>query len=105
MCLFTILVASRHVACLAEALHCMQVVYEVQMENGVVVMAVLYLVYAEPSGSCCQTETLPHQIYQADMHDEYAWHLVERSGWSCFASIFYNLLLFSISYHCLRDHV
>ena len=70
---------------------------EVQMENGVVVMAVLYLVYAKPSGSCCQTETLPHQIYHADMHDEYLWHLVERSGWSCFASIFYILLLFSIS--------
>ncbi len=63
-----------------KALHCMQVVYQVQLENGVFVMVVLYLVYPEPSNSCCQTDVLPHQRSQADMHDGYQWHLVARSG-------------------------
>ncbi|DBB13358.1 TPA: hypothetical protein ACH3X3_005093 [Trebouxia sp. C0006] len=56
-----------------------QVVYEVQPENCIVVMVVLYLVYAEPSNQCCQTDILPQQRSQADMHDGYQWHLVTRS--------------------------
>ncbi len=44
--ILALLVVTRHIACFAEALHCMQVVYQVQLENGVSVMAVLYLVYA-----------------------------------------------------------
>ena len=63
-----------------KALHYVQVVYQVQLENGVVVMVVLYLVYAEPSNPCCQTDILPQQRSQADMHDGYHWHLVTRSG-------------------------
>ena len=63
-----------------EALHCIQVVYQVQLENGVVVMVVLYLVYAEPSSQCCQTDVSAQQRSHADMHDGYQWHLVTRSG-------------------------
>ncbi|DBA81402.1 TPA: hypothetical protein ACH3X2_006820 [Trebouxia sp. C0005] len=56
-----------------------QVVYEVQLENGAIVMVVLYLVYAVPSNQCCQTDILPQQRSQADMHDDYQWNLVTRS--------------------------
>ncbi|KAL0043258.1 hypothetical protein WJX82_006520 [Trebouxia sp. C0006] len=59
-----------------------QVVYEVQLENGAVVMVVLYLVYAEPSNACCQTDVLPQQRSQADMHNGYQWNLVKRSACS-----------------------
>ncbi|KAL0043204.1 hypothetical protein WJX82_008555 [Trebouxia sp. C0006] len=59
-----------------------QVGYEVQLENGAVVMVVLYLVYADPSNSCCQTDVLPQQRSQADMHDSYQWNLVKRSACS-----------------------
>ncbi len=50
-----------------------------QLEIGVVVMVMLYLVYAQPSIQC-QTDSLPQQRSQADMHDGYQWHLVTRSG-------------------------
>ncbi len=80
MCLFTLLVVRTHDACFAKLLHCLQIVYQVQLENGIFVMAVLYLVYAEPSTPCCQSETLLHQICQADMHDGCHWNLVTRSG-------------------------
>ena len=63
-----------------EAVHCIQVVYEVQLESGVTVMVVLYLVYATPSNQCCQTNVLPEQRSQADMHDGYQWSVVTRSG-------------------------
>ncbi len=63
-----------------KALHCIQVVYQVQLENGAVVMVVLYLVYAQPSIQHCQTDILPQQRSQADMHDVYQWNLVTRSG-------------------------
>ena len=63
-----------------KALHCTQVVYQVQLENGAVVMVVLYLVYAEPSSASCQTDILPHHRSQADTQDGYQWHLVTRSG-------------------------
>ncbi|DBA72329.1 TPA: hypothetical protein ACH3X2_010570 [Trebouxia sp. C0005] len=56
-----------------------QVVYQVQLENGTVMMVVLCLVYAEPSCMCCQTDTLPHQRSQAHMHDGYQWNLVTGS--------------------------
>lgn len=79
MCLLTLLVVKRHNACFATTLHCMQIVYQVELENGIFVMAVLYLVYAEPSTSCCQPETLP-QRSQADMHGGCHWNLVTRSG-------------------------
>ncbi|KAL0043860.1 hypothetical protein WJX82_010710 [Trebouxia sp. C0006] len=59
-----------------------QVVYEVQLENGADVMVVLYLVYAEPSNACCQTDVLPQQRSQADMHDGYQCNLVKRSACS-----------------------
>ncbi|KAL0018388.1 hypothetical protein WJX77_002518 [Trebouxia sp. C0004] len=59
-----------------------QVVYQVQLENGAVVMVVLHLVYAEPSNACCQTDILPQQRSQADMQDGYQWHLVTRSACS-----------------------
>ena len=62
------------------ALHCIQVVYQVQLENGIAVMVVLYLVYAQPSIQHCQTDILRKQRSQADMHDGYQWHLVTRSG-------------------------
>ena len=52
------------------ALHCIQVVYQVQLENGVAVMVMLYLVYARPSIQHCQTDILPQQRSQADMQDE-----------------------------------
>ncbi len=54
----------------------MQVVYQVQLENALV----LYLVYAEPSTPCCQPEDLPPQRSQADMHDGHHWNLITRSG-------------------------
>ena len=57
----------------------MQIVYQVELENGSFVMAVLYLVYAEPSTSCCQPEILP-QRSQGDMHGGCHWNLVTRSG-------------------------
>ena len=63
-----------------KAVHCIQVVYQVQLENGAVVMVVLYLVYAEPTNAYCQTENRPQQRSQADMHDGYQWRLVTRSG-------------------------
>ena len=63
-----------------KALHCIQVVYQVQLENGAVVMVALYLVYAELSNACCQTDILPHQRSQADVQDGYQWHLVTRDG-------------------------
>ncbi|DBA65515.1 TPA: hypothetical protein ACH3X2_003172 [Trebouxia sp. C0005] len=53
--------------------------YEVQLENGVTVMVVLYLVYAVPSNQCCQTDVSPQQRSQAAMHDGYQWKLVTRS--------------------------
>ncbi|KAL0026118.1 hypothetical protein WJX79_001129 [Trebouxia sp. C0005] len=56
-----------------------QVMYEVQLENGVTVMVVLYLVYAVPSNQCCQTDVSPQQRSQAAMHDGYQWNLVTRS--------------------------
>ncbi|DBB13393.1 TPA: hypothetical protein ACH3X3_005126 [Trebouxia sp. C0006] len=59
-----------------------QVVYQVQLENGAVVMVVLYLVYAEPSNACCQTDVPAPQRSQADMHDGYQWNLVTRSACS-----------------------
>ena len=62
---------------------CLQVMYEVQLENGVTVMVVLYLVYAVPSNQCCQTDVSPQQRSQAAMHDGYQWNLVTRSG-CCF---------------------
>ncbi len=80
MCLFTLLVVRRHDACFVNTLHCMQIVYQVQLENGIIVMAVLYLVYAEPSTPCCQPEDLPPQRRQADMHDGHHWNLVTQSG-------------------------
>ncbi|DBA66165.1 TPA: hypothetical protein ACH3X2_002637 [Trebouxia sp. C0005] len=55
------------------------VVYEVQLESGVTVMVVLYLVYATPSNQCCQTNVLPEQRSQADMHDGYQWSVVTRN--------------------------
>ncbi|KAL0043203.1 hypothetical protein WJX82_007077 [Trebouxia sp. C0006] len=59
-----------------------QVEYQVHLDNGAVVMVVLYLVYAEPSNACCQTDVLPQQRSQADMHDGYQWNLVKRSACS-----------------------
>ena len=63
-----------------KALHCIQVVYEVQLENGVIVRVVLYLVYAVASNQCCQTDMAFQQRGQADMHDGFQWNLVTRSG-------------------------
>ena len=62
------------------ALHCIQIVYQVQLENGVAVMVMLYLVYAQPSIQHCHTDILPLQRGQADMQDGYQWHLVTRGG-------------------------
>ncbi|KAL0026159.1 hypothetical protein WJX79_006416 [Trebouxia sp. C0005] len=56
-----------------------QVVYEVQLENGVIVRVVLYLVYAVASNQCCQTDMAFQQRGQADMHDGFQWNLVTRS--------------------------
>ena len=64
---------------LPKAVHCAQLIYQVQLENGAVVMVVLYLVYAEPTNACCQTDILPHHRSQAYMQDGYQWHLVTRS--------------------------
>ena len=61
-------------------LHCIQVLYQVQLENGVAVMVMLYLVHAQPSIQDCQTDILPKQRSQADRRDGCQWHLVTRSG-------------------------
>ncbi|KAL0023433.1 hypothetical protein WJX79_000889 [Trebouxia sp. C0005] len=70
-----------------------QVVYEVQLENGVTVMLVLYLVYAVPNNQCCQTDVPPQRRSQADIHDGYQCNLVTRSECSkgCQSSLLHTV--------------
>lgn len=59
----------------AQCLHDIQAAYEVQLENGLMVKAVLYLVYAEPFSIGCESDPLS----EAAMRQVYQWHFVTRS--------------------------
>lgn len=52
-----------------------QATYQVRLENGLLVKAVLYLVYAEPAKTSWETD-LPHE---ADACEVFQWWLVTRS--------------------------